>query len=99
MLLSKCRLQTGTHVAYSLTLRILFLAPTRDAPQFNKYDFPHQLLSNSHRNTYLLSKRIRTHLHLHNFVLGSLAAFHMPGCIGVVARPETAPFPPCFWII
>src|SRR3981189_1193752 len=42
--------------------------------------------------TRLIREGIGTHLDFHNFVLGTLAPFHVPRRIRIVASPESAAF-------
>src|SRR6266404_4468496 len=49
--------------------------------------------------TRLIREGIGTHLDFYNFVLGSLAPFHVPRCIRIVASPKSAAFPSSLWIV
>ena len=42
---------------------------------------------------------IGTHLDLYDLILGPLAAFHVPRCVGIVACPEAAALPSSFRIV
>src|SRR6266404_9371589 len=49
--------------------------------------------------TRLIREGIGTHLDFYNFVLGTLAPFHVPRRIRIVACPEASAFPSSLWIV
>ncbi len=49
--------------------------------------------------TRLIREGIGTHLDFYNFVLGTLAPFHVPRRIRIVACPEAAAFPPSLGVV